>query len=111
MKSGETDSRNADGGAQRARDWYHHTMTTVDVEFRYEGEPGASVAAALAHVKDVYGIRRLSVDRAAHQVRVEYDATRLNGPTVAGLLKGAGLAIVEEISLIPEQPVAAETTP
>ncbi len=82
-------------------------MTTVDVEFRFEGEPGAAVAAGLANVKDVYGIRRLSVDRAARVVRVEYDATRLNGPTVAGLLKGAGLAIVEEISLIPEQAAEA----
>lgn len=81
-------------------------MTTVDVEFRFEGEPGAAVAMALANAKDVYGIRRLSLDRAARTVRVEYDATRLNAATVAGLLKGAGLAIVEELSLIPEQPVA-----
>ena len=81
-------------------------MTTVDVEFRYEGEPGAAVAQGLAHLKDVYGIRRLSINHVGQTVRVEYDATRLNTPTVAGLLKGAGLAIVEEIALIPEQPVA-----
>ena len=84
-------------------------MTTVDVEYRYEGEPGAAVAMALANAKDVYGIRRLSLDRGERTVRVEYDATRLNGPTVAGLLKGAGLSIVEELSLIPEQPAAVET--
>ena len=81
-------------------------MTTVDVEFRFEGEPGAAVAMALGNAKDVYGIRSLSLNRVARTVRVEFDATRLNAATVAGLLKGAGLAIVEELSLIPEQPVA-----
>ena len=81
-------------------------MTTVDVEFRFEGEPGAAVAMALGNAKDVYGIRSLRLNRVARTVRVEFDATRLNAATVAGLLKGAGLAIVEELSLIPEQPVA-----
>jgi hypothetical protein len=84
-------------------------MTTVDVEFRYEGEPGAAVALALANAKDVYGIRRLSLNRVERTVRVEYDATRLNAATVGGLLKGAGLGIVEEVALIPEQPVAVDT--
>lgn len=83
-------------------------MTTVDVEFRFEGDPGAAVAMALASAKDVYGIRRVSVNRAERTVRVEYDATRLNTATVAGLLKGAGLQIVEEVALIPEQAVVAE---
>ncbi len=81
-------------------------MTTVDVEYRFEGEPGAAVAMALASAKEVYGIRRLNVNRAERTVRVEYDATRLNAATVAGLLKGAGLQIVEEVALIPEQPEA-----
>ncbi len=83
-------------------------MTTVDVEFRFEGEPGVAVAVALASAKDVYGIRRLSLNRAERTVRVEYDATRLNAATVAGLLKGAGLRLVEEVSLIPQQPEVAE---
>ncbi len=81
-------------------------MTTVDVEYRFEGEPGAAMAMALASAKEVYGIRRLNVNRAERTVRVEYDATRLNAATVAGLLKGAGLQIVEEVALIPEQPEA-----
>ncbi len=83
-------------------------MTTVDVEFRFEGEPGAAVALALASAKDVYGIRKLCLNRAERRVRVEYDATRLNGATVAGLLKGAGLQLVEEVSLIPKQPEVTE---
>ena len=37
---------------------------------------------ALANARDVYGIRRLSFDRAAQTLRVEYDATRLNAAMV-----------------------------
>ena len=59
---------------------------------------------ALAGVRDVYGMRRVSLDPATRTVRVEYDATRLNAPTVTWLIKSAGLDIVEELPLI--SPVA-----
>ncbi len=66
---------------------------------------------ALSGAREVYGIRRLNFDRDARTVLVEYDATRLNGAMVAGLLRRAGLEITEELPLIPPpapEPVAAE---
>ncbi|MDR3737010.1 MAG: hypothetical protein P4L10_15930 [Acidobacteriaceae bacterium] len=85
-------------------------MTTVDILFRYDGQPTEAVAFALANAREVYGIRRLDFDRETQTLRVEYDATRLNGATVARLVRQAGLDIVDEVSLIPPQP-APEAAP
>jgi hypothetical protein len=85
-------------------------MTTVDILFRYATPPTEAVTFALANTREVYGIRRLVFDREAHTLLVEYDATRLNGATVARLVRQAGLEVVEEVSLIPPQPVP-EATP
>ena len=79
-------------------------MTTVDILFRYAVEPGDAAAFALGNLREVYGIRSLLVDRSARTVRVEFDATRLNGATVASLLRRAGLQLSEEIALVPPQP-------
>ncbi len=61
---------------------------------------------ALGRVREVYGVRRVTFDEAAKTVRVEYDATRLTEPIVHQLLRRAGLDVVENVSLIPEQSVA-----
>jgi hypothetical protein len=87
-------------------------MTNVDIVFRYGVQPTEAVLFALAGAREVYGIRQLNFDRDAKTVRVEYDATRLSGPVVAGLVRRAGLDVVEEVSLIPPpapapQPAAA----
>ena len=85
-------------------------MTNVDIVFRYAEQPGEAVIFALAGTREVYGIRQLTFDREAKTVRVEYDATRLNGPVVASLLRRAGLEVVEQVPLIapPAPEVAAE---
>jgi hypothetical protein len=85
-------------------------MTQVDILYRYGTPPTEAVTFALANIREVYGIRRLAFDRAAHTLRVEYDATRLNAPAVTGLVRQAGLDIEEELSLIPPQP-APEPAP
>jgi hypothetical protein len=85
-------------------------MTNVDVVFRYATPPTEAVTFALANTREVYGIRRLSFDREAHTLRVEYDATRLNAAVVAQLVRRAGLQLVEEVPLaLP--PAAAEPAP
>ena len=84
-------------------------MTTVEILYRYTTPPTELVTLALATTKDVYGIRRLSFDRAARTLRVEFDATRLNTATVTNLVRQAGLDIAEELSLIA--PPASETAP
>jgi hypothetical protein len=85
-------------------------MTTVEILYRYTIPPTDSVTFALAATKDVYGIRRLSFDRAAHTLRVEYDATRLNAAAVTQLVRQAGLDIEEELPLVLPPP-AAEPVP
>jgi len=76
-------------------------MTNVDILFRYAAPPSEAGLSALAGTRKVYGIRKLVFDRDAKTLLVEYDATRLTGPIVAGLVRRAGLDIVEELPLIP----------
>jgi len=83
-------------------------MTNVDIVFRYAAQPTEAVLFALAGTREVYGIRQLTFDREAKTVRVEYDATRLSGPVVAGLVRRAGLDVVEEVALIPPPPPEPE---
>lgn len=78
-------------------------MTTVDILFRYVTPPTEAVTFALANTREVYGIRRLSFDRAAATLRVEYDSTRLNPAAVTRLVRQAGLDIDAELPLIPPQ--------
>jgi hypothetical protein len=73
-------------------------MTTVEILFRSAAPPTERVSLALASIKDVYGIRRLSFDQAARTLRVEYDATRLDPAAVTKLVRQAGLEIAPETS-------------
>jgi hypothetical protein len=75
----------------------------MEIHFRYASQPTEAVIRALANAREVYGIRRLAFDRAAHTLCVEYDATRLNAASVAKLVRQAGLNIDAELPLIPPQ--------
>ena len=66
---------------------------------------------AISKVRDVYGVRRLDFNEATKTVRVEYDASRLNGAVIHQLLRRAGLDIVETVSLIPEPEDTAPPAP
>jgi hypothetical protein len=80
-------------------------MTNVEIVFRFAAPPTEAVTFALADAREVYGIRRLTFDREAHTIRVEYDATRLNAAAVTKLVRNAGLQIVEEVPLaLPPAP-------
>ncbi|HEX3472851.1 MAG TPA: hypothetical protein VHT28_16850 [Silvibacterium sp.] len=80
-------------------------MTQLEVLYRYEQHPTEAAMFALGKMREVYGIRRVRMDSKGQTIRVEYDATRLNKPIVCELLRRAGVDIVEELSLIPPQPV------
>jgi hypothetical protein len=86
-------------------------MTQVEILFRYTTQPTEAAVFALASTKDVYGIRRLSFDRAAHTLRVEYDATRLNAASVTQLVRQSGLEIAEQLPLILQPPPPASAPP
>jgi hypothetical protein len=75
-------------------------MTAVEVLFRYGMPPGEKEMSALGQVSDVYGIRRVQFDERERQIRVEYDATRLNEATVENLLRNAGLDVREKLALL-----------
>jgi hypothetical protein len=79
-------------------------MTTVEILFKYATPPTEAAVFALAGTKDVYGIRRLSFDREARTLRIEYDATRLTAAAVASMVRESGLDVEAELSLIPPQP-------
>jgi hypothetical protein len=85
-------------------------MTTVEILYSYTTPPTEQAVFALANTKDVYGIRRLSFDRSARTLRVEYDATRLTAAAVTRLVLQAGLEIAAELPMIPPQP-APEPAP
>ncbi len=76
-------------------------MTTVEILFRYTGQPSEAETFALANAREVYGIRRLSFDRNASTLLVEYDATRLNAATVTQLVRRSGLQLIEEQPVLP----------
>jgi hypothetical protein len=77
-------------------------MTTVEVLFRYERHPPEAAMIALGNLREVYGIRRVTVNDAWQTIRVEYDATRLNAAAVGQLLRRAGISITEELPPLPQ---------
>jgi hypothetical protein len=90
---------------------YDHPMTQMDVLYRYEQHPSEATMFAMGKMREVYGVRRILMKPDWKTVQVEYDATRLNNAIIYELLRQTGLDIVEELSLIPPQPPAAEAAP
>jgi hypothetical protein len=91
-------------------------MTQLDVLYRYGVPPTEAAALAIARIREVYGVRHIAFDEAGKTVRVEYDATRLNEPTIHQLLRRAGLDIVEKLPMFvtPEpviEPAASAQAP
>ncbi len=89
-------------------------MTQLDVLYRYGAQPSEPATLAIARVREVYGVRKLTLDESAHTVRVEYDASRLTEPVIHQLLRRAGLDIVEALPMFtppppppPPEPAAA----
>ena len=74
-------------------------MTQMEVAYRYRATPGEAEMRALDGMREVYGIRRLSFNEKEKIVRLEFDASRLQEPVVAALLRGAGVDIREKLVL------------
>ena len=89
---------------------YHQGMTQLDVLYRYESHPTEAAMMALGNMREVYGIRRIQINEEWKTIRVEYDATRLTRQVVLQLLRKAGIAVVEELPLIPPQEAAPAAT-
>ncbi|HXM63693.1 MAG TPA: hypothetical protein VN950_22715 [Terriglobales bacterium] len=74
-------------------------MTQLEVAYRYGSAPGEAEMRALDSVREVYGIRRMKFDPKERIVRVEFDASRLKEPVIAGLLRQAGLDVQQKLIL------------
>jgi hypothetical protein len=74
-------------------------MTQLEVRFRYGAQPGEREMSAIDNLRDVYGIRKITFDDKERTVRVEFDASRLKEPTVAALLRRAGIDLREKLVL------------
>lgn len=74
-------------------------MTQLEVRFRYGATPGEREMRALDSLRDVYGIRRTTFDEKDRIIRVEFDASRLKEPSVASLLRRAGIDVQEKLVL------------
>jgi len=74
-------------------------MTQMEVAYRYATTPGDAELRALDGMREVYGVRRISFDPKEKIVRVEFDASRMKEPVIAGLLRRAGLDIGEKLVL------------
>lgn len=70
-------------------------MTQLEVRYRYTSVPGEAEMRAIDNVREVYGIRRISFDEKERSIRVEFDASRLKEPVVAGLLRRAGIDLID----------------
>lgn len=74
-------------------------MTQLEVRYRYTTPPGESEMRAIDAMREVYGIRRVAFDQKERVVKVEFDASRLKEPVVAGLLRRAGVDLQERVVL------------
>jgi hypothetical protein len=74
-------------------------MTQLEVVYRYVNPPTQSEMSALDKAREVYGIRKISFNEKEQTVRVEFDASRMKEPVVAGLLRTAGMELKERLVL------------
>jgi hypothetical protein len=74
-------------------------MTQLDVSYRYGNAPNEAEMRAIDNMREVYGIRKISFNEKEKTVRVEYDASRLQEPSVAALLRHAGVDVKEKLVL------------
>lgn len=74
-------------------------MTQMEVAYRYTGVVSENEMRALDSMREVYGIRRITLDDKQRTIRVEFDASRFKEPVVAGLLRRAGVDIQERLVL------------
>ena len=68
-------------------------MTQMEVAYRYASVPGEAEMRALDQVREVYGVRRITLNERERIIRVEFDASRMKEPVIAGLLRRAGMDI------------------
>lgn len=77
-------------------------MTQLDVIYRFGVPPSETAIAAMARLREVYGVRKVHFKESEKTVLIEYDASRLNEPSIHQMLRRAGLDVLEAV----ERPAA-----
>ena len=72
-------------------------MTLVEVTYQLQAPLREEQLRALAQFANLYGLRRFWVDRERHQIRVEYDGSRLKESEVAQALRQAEIAVAVQV--------------
>ena len=73
-------------------------MTFCEVTFRYQHRLTEKQLTALEALRgQLYGLHRFHVDDSQNLIRVEYDASRVTVKDVEAALRGAGVAVVEQV--------------
>jgi hypothetical protein len=72
-------------------------MTQLEVAYRYGRSLSEAELRALDSIREVYGVRRVTLNESERMVRVEFDASRLKEPTIVGLLRRAGMDVLEKL--------------
>ncbi|HUA14463.1 MAG TPA: hypothetical protein VMG31_04135 [Verrucomicrobiae bacterium] len=68
-------------------------MTFLQVFLPYEPPLGERQMKALDSMRDVYGIRAVTIDEKSRRFVVEYDASRLTPRDIAFMLRTAGVRL------------------
>jgi len=66
-------------------------MTAVDIVFRLRVTPTERQMQALDLLREVYGVRKISLKEKEQTIRIEYDISRLMPADIAALVHGAGI--------------------
>jgi hypothetical protein len=74
-------------------------MTYLEATYFYQTTPGETELRAIDSIREVYGIQRIQFNEKERTVRVLYDASRLNGDSVARLLRQAGVDVRDRMAL------------
>jgi hypothetical protein len=74
-------------------------MTQLEVAYHYHAPLREATMRALDNMREVYGVRKISFNERDHIVRVEFDASRFKEPVIAGLLRGTGLDLGDQLIL------------
>jgi hypothetical protein len=72
-------------------------MTAVVATFEYQGRLGMAQAQSLGSSYTHLGVRQIEVNEEKQTISVEYDATRMDQPGVAALLRRLQIPIQERM--------------
>jgi hypothetical protein len=75
-------------------------MTQLEVTYHYGATPGEAEMRAMENFREVYGIRKVTFTEKEKTVRIEFDASRLKEPVIAGLLRRAGIDVLAKIAQV-----------